>query len=168
MNKAIYNAFRKTFIVAILSSGVLFSSLFASHTSRVFTFSGNWKLNTSLSRLGVEFTLAPQTLTVNQEDNLLELEKVINMMGEVFTQNEKYTLDGVECINAGFMEMQKKSTTVWSEDGNSLIINSSMDFNGSLITITETFTMQNGNLVIEYVSQSDMGELVETYVYDKE
>ena len=141
--------------------------LSAGSFAQTSNFSGNWKLNPSLSKLQAQFSFAPQTLNINQEGNNLSIEKVTDMMGQTTTTSEKYTLDGKECRNTAFMDSQKVSTATWNENGR-LLISSSTDFQGQALKSTEGYYLDgNGHLVIEYKSQSPMGDMTETYVYDK-
>jgi hypothetical protein len=132
------------------------------------SFAGNWKLNSSMSVLGTEFSLAPQTLQITQDANSLSLVKVLDMMGQTSTTNAKYTLDGVECKNSGFMESQTVSKAQWNEEKTALMINSTTDMQGQPMKSVETYTIEKEHLKIVYSMDSPMGEFVETYVFDKQ
>ena len=132
-------------------------------------FSGNWKLNTSRSRLGQEFSMAPKTIIVTQKGNELNVEKHSSFQDQEFTINDKFTLDGKECINPGWQDSQKKSTAVWSDDKKSLKITTKMTIgDGGELTIVEVYKMDGANMVIESASSSSYGDLAETMVYDKQ
>jgi len=77
------------------------------------------------------------------------------------------TLDGNECINAGFQDTQKKSTCVWSDDKASLKIVSKMSIGDGDMTITEVYKMNGTSMVIESSASSSYGDMNETMVYDK-
>lgn len=132
-------------------------------------FSGTWKLNTSKSKLGVEFSMAPKEIIIAQKDNDLNVEKHSSFQDQEFTTNDKFTLDGKECINQGWQDSQKKSTAVWSEDKKSLKITSKLSIgDGGEMTIVEVYKMDGSNMVLESSSTSSYGELIETMVYDKQ
>ena len=132
-------------------------------------FSGTWKLNTSKSKLGAEFSMAPKEIIISQKGNDYSVEKHSSFQDQEFTINEKFTLDGKECINPGWQDSQKKSTAVWSEDKKSLKITTKMTIgDGGEMTIVEVYKMDGSNMVIESSSSSSFGEMAETIVYDKQ
>jgi len=99
----------------------------------------------------------------------MNVEKHSNWQGEDFTITDKFTLDGKECINTGFQDTQKKSTTVWSEDKKSLIITSKLVMgDGNEMTITETYSTEGKNLVLISKASSSYGDVEETMVYEKQ
>ncbi len=130
-------------------------------------FSGKWKLNNSKSALGAEFSMAPLEIVVTHKGNDFTIEKHSDFQGETFTTTEKYTLDGKECLNSVWQDMQKKSTVTWSNDKKSFKVASTLDIGGELITITEVFMMDGSNLVIDSSSNSSFGDMTEKMVYDK-
>ena len=132
-------------------------------------FSGNWKLNSSKSKLNAEFSMAPKELIVTQKGNDFNVEKHSSFQGEDFTINDKFTLDGKECINQGWQDMQKKSTAVWSDDKKSLKITTKMAMgDGGEMIIVEVYKMDGSNMVLESSSSSSFGDMAETMVYDKQ
>jgi hypothetical protein len=144
----------------------LFAIITAS--SQVPDFSGNWKLNTEKSKLNAEFSFAPIELKITHKGNDLSVERHSEFQGESVTMTDKFTLDGKECINAGFMDTQKKSNAAWSEDKKSLKITSKIVMDdGNEIIITEIYRMDGKNLVIDSSSTSSWGEMAETHVYEK-
>ena len=144
---------------AILFSGFVFAQV---------DFSGSWKLNTSKSKLGDQFSMAPKEIIVVHKGNDLSVEKHSEWQGQEFTINDKFTLDGKECINAAMMESKKKSTAVWSPDNKTLKISSKIPMqDGGEFTVTEVFKMDGGNMVIQSDASSSFGDMSETQVYDK-
>jgi hypothetical protein len=132
-------------------------------------FSGTWKLNSSKSKLGTEFSMAPNEIIIAQTDNDFSVERHSSFQGQDFTISDTFTLDGKECINAGWQDTQKKSTAVWAEDKKSLKITTKIPMqDGGEMTIVEVYKMNNGDLVIESASSSSFGEMSETMVYDKQ
>jgi hypothetical protein len=131
-------------------------------------FSGSWKISNEKSKLNAEFSMAPREIIVEQKDNDLKLEKHSSFQDQEFTTTDKLTLDGIECINAGFMDTQKKSTAAWSDDKASLKITSKMNIgDGGEMTIIEIYKMDGSNLLIESSASSSYGDMSETMVYDK-
>lgn len=131
-------------------------------------FSGKWKLNNSKSALGAEFSMAPLEIIVVQKGNDLTVEKHSNFQGELFTTTDKLTLDGKECINAGWQDSQKKSTVTISDDKKSIKVTSKLNIgDAGDVTIIEIYKMNGTSMVIESTASSSYGDLTETMVYDK-
>jgi hypothetical protein len=131
-------------------------------------FSGAWKLNSSKSKLGDQFSMAPKEIIVVQKGNDLSVERHSEWQGQEFTINDKFTLDGKECVNAGFMDTQKKSTATWSADKKLLTIKSKIPMqDGGDFSVTEVYKMDDGSMVIESSASSSFGDMSETQVYDK-
>ncbi len=133
-------------------------------------FSGTWKINTSKSKLGGEFMMSPQEMIISQSGNTMEVEKHSDFQGQVFTTNDTFTLDGKECVNTGFMDAEKKSTAVWSDDKKSLTVTSKvpMGGGGDEMTLVEVYSMNGNNLSVELTASSSFGDMSETGVYDKQ
>ncbi len=132
-------------------------------------FTGTWKLNAEKSKLNDQFTLGPKEIIFDQKGNDLNIEKHSTMMDQDFITKDKFTLDGKECINAGFQDSKKKSVCTWSDDKKSLKVVSVQSIgDGGDMTHTEVLKIDGGNLVIESTASSSYGELVETFVYDKQ
>ncbi len=146
----------------------LFSAvLLAVAVSAQVDLSGNWKLNTSKSKLGDQFSMAPKEIIVVQNGNDLSVEKHSEWQGQEYTINDKFTLDGKECINAGMMDTRKKSTANWDADKKSLKISSKIPMqDGGEFTMTEVYKVDGKSLVIEMSASSSFGEMAETQVYD--
>jgi len=131
-------------------------------------FSGSWKLNNSKSKLGDQFSFAPKEIIMVQKGNDLSIERHAEWQGQEYTTNDKFTLDGKECINPGMMDTQKKTTAVWAADKKSLKIISKIPVqDGGEVSVTEVFKMDGGNMVIEMNSTSSWGDTAETQVFDK-
>lgn len=146
----------------------LATTLLATSLSAQVDLSGSWKLNGSKSKLGDQFSMAPKEITVVQKGNDLSVERKMEFQEQEFTTTDKFTLDGKECVNAGMMDTQKKSTAVWAEDKKSLKVTSKIPMqDGGEIAITEVFKLDGANMVIEMNSTSSWGDMAETQVYDK-
>jgi hypothetical protein len=129
-------------------------------------FSGSWKLNSSKSKLGDQFSMAPKEIIVIQKGNDLSVEKHSSFQDQDFTTNDKFTLDGKECVNTGWRDSQKKSTAVWNDKSLKIVSKIPMRDSGEM-TITEVYKMDGGNMVIETSASSSFGDFSETMVYDK-
>ena len=132
-------------------------------------FTGDWKLNSTKSKLGTEFSMAPGKIIIAQKGSDLAVEKHSTFQDQEYTTNDKFTLDGKECVNQGWQDSQKKSTVVWAEDKKSLKITTIMSIgDAGDITIVEVYKMDSSNMVLESSASSSYGDLVETMVYDKQ
>ena len=137
-------------------------------------FSGNWALNESKSKFGdAQFRMAASILTVKQEGNNLSIERSMSGPdGQEMKMAAKYTMDGKECENAGFMESKTKSTVKWSADNKSITIASSTVFNmngdNMEMKATETWTL-DGDKILKIETSNTMpdGEMKTSLVYDK-
>ena len=131
-------------------------------------FSGDWKLNESKSELGYEFSLAPKTMTVEHTKKTLDMASVREFNGQESETKAHYTLDGEVNENAGFMDSVIKSTAGFDKKTNSLKIVTNGSAQGMDFTLTQIMSMKGDNLVINSEAASDMGEMVETFVFDKQ
>lgn len=130
-------------------------------------FSGDWKLNESKSELGYEFSLAPKSMTVEHTKKTLDLTSVSEWDGQDIESKSHFTLDGEISENVGFAESVTKSTANFDKKAGSLKIVTNGSVEGMDYTITQTMTMKDGNLVVNSVGASDMGEVVEIFVFEK-
>jgi len=153
---------KKSFILLTL---LLVSMVYAASAA---DFSGKWKLNTSKSKLGEQFSMAPKELIAVQSGTELNVEKHSSFQDQEMTTKEKYTLDGKECINPGWQDTQKKTTAVWADDKNSLKVTSKLPMGDNEMTTVEVYKIVDGNLVIESSMYSSFGENKETMVFDKQ
>ena len=145
----------------------LFSAVF--FTTMVFAqtdFSGSWTLNTSKSKLG-ERSFAPKSVVIVQTKTDISIETRSEFQGEERIRKSKYTLDGKECTNKGFRDMDVKSTAVWSADKKALTITSKVQMDNGDMTMKAVYKMDGANLVNESSSSSSMGDRSETQVFDK-
>ncbi|QGY42786.1 hypothetical protein GM418_03705 [Maribellus comscasis] len=131
-------------------------------------FSGTWKLNRSESKLGDQFSMAPNEIIVIHKINEMDIEKHSSFQGQNFTTKDNLTLDGRECVNVGFMDTEKKSTAVWSDDEKMLTITSKIPMQGETMTIVEVYKMDGKNMVIEVSASSSYGDMSEMMVYNKQ
>lgn len=132
-------------------------------------FSGTWNLNKAKSTLNEQFSMAPSQLILLQSAEVLDVEKHASWQDQEFTINDKFTLDGKECINKGWQDSKKTSTAVWSADENTLTITSKLPMqDGNEMTIVEIYQLQDDNLKLDVTANSSYGELKETYFFDKQ
>jgi len=133
-------------------------------------FSGYWKLNTSKSTISGDFTMSPKEIVINQSGNVMNVEKHSEFQGQEMVTNDKFTLDGKECINQGMMDSEKKSTASWSDDKKVLTINTkfSMGDGGDEMTFKEIYSFKGENLEVKLEASSSFGDMTETGVYEKQ
>jgi len=130
-------------------------------------FSGEWKLNESKSELGYEFSLAPISMTLDHAKKTFDQTSISEWDGmEIETKNH-YTLDGEVSENPGFEDSVSESTAVFDKKAGILKIVTDGEVQGMGYTLTQVYTMVEGQLVVESEAASDMGEMVETFVFDK-
>ena len=130
-------------------------------------FSGDWKLNENKSEVGYEFSLAPKTITVEHTRKTLDLTRILEFDGQEYEEKAHYTLDGEVCENVGLMESVTKSTANFDKKTGSLKIVTDGETQGMSYTITQIMTMKEGNLMMSSEAASDMGEIFETFVFEK-
>ena len=132
-------------------------------------FSGKWKLNKSTSVLNQEFTMAPGEIIIAQNGNEFKVERHASFQGNEFTINDKFTLDGKECINDGWADSKKKSTAIWGEGEKMLTITTKFPMRDSgEMTVDEIFSLDGTSLVIKTKASSSYGVVEEKQVFDKE
>ncbi len=130
-------------------------------------FTGEWKMNAAKSDFGA--MPAPTSMTQKVAHNEPELKVVVTQVGErgEFTMESSYTTDGKECINQTRMG-ERKSTLKW--EGDTLVIDSRMEFQGNAVTITDRWTLSEDGrtLTIRRHFSSSMGEGDSTIVLEKQ
>jgi len=131
-------------------------------------FSGDWKLNESKSELGYEFSLAPKAMKVEHTKKTLDLTSTSEWDGQEVESKSHFTLDGEVSENVGFAESVTKSTASFDKKAGTLKIVTNGSAEGMDYTLTQIMSMKEDNLVVELEAASDMGEMVETHVFDKE
>ena len=146
---------------------LIFAFISAVALGQKVNFSGAWMLNQEKSQLGPRFSLAPQTLTVEQTRKILNLTSETGFNGEEFHIRQHFTLDGKDCENKGFMDSVTHSTASYDKKSGILTIVTRGSVQGSNYTLTRTLSLQDGSLVITSDALSDMGEMNEIFVFDK-
>ena len=130
-------------------------------------FSGDWKLNESKSELGYGFSIAPKTMTVEHTKKTLDMTSVNVFDGQEYESKAHYTLDGEVSENIGFGESVTKSTANFDKKTGVLKIVTNGSTQDMDFTWTQIMTMKDGNLMVNSEASSDMGEMVETFVFEK-
>ena len=132
-------------------------------------YSGEWKLNESKSELGYDFSMAPATVSVKHTKKTLDMKTVNVWDGQEVATESHLTLDGKENENTGFGGTVTKSTAVVVKETKAVkIASKGSSENVGDWTSTQIISMKDGNLVIEFEAGSEMGEIAETYVFDKQ
>jgi hypothetical protein len=131
-------------------------------------FSGEWKLNEQKSELGDQFSLAPNAMTVVQSKKTLDLTTTSEFDGTEIEGKQHLTLDGEKCENAGFMESVTISTALLDKKAKSITIVTNGSVEGMEYTLTQVMTLEEENLVVLSEAASDMGEISEKFVFDKQ
>ena len=130
-------------------------------------FSGDWKLNESESELGYEFSLAPKAMKVEHTKKTLDLTSTSEWDGQEIESKSHFTLDGEISENVGFAESVTKSTANYDKKAKTLTIVTNGSVEGMDYTLTQIMSMKEGNLVVESEAAADMGEMFETFVFEK-
>ena len=149
--------------IVFLVSALIFATVAFAQTD----FSGTWKLNSSKSKLG-ERSFAPKELVITQTGNDLNIESHSQFQDREMTRTNKYTLDGKECVNAGFRDTEVKSTAVWSDDKKVLTISSKFPMQNGEMKMTAVYKIDGESLVVESSSSSSFGDRSETQIFDKQ
>jgi len=152
--------------IAFVLALVLFSSV---AIAQKVNYSGEWKLNESKSDLGYDFSMAPASITVKHTRKALDMKTVNVWDGQEMVRESHLTLDGKECENVGFAESVTQSTAEVDKKTKAILIITKGEADGvGAWTSRQHMTMKDGNLVIAFEAASDMGEIAETYVFDKQ
>jgi hypothetical protein len=154
----------------ILSLLMITTSSFAAKNP---DFTGKWKFNETESTMGEGRFFAAEEMTVKQEGNTITIDRTrTGRDGQMRTTTETITLDGKENVS----ERERGTTTyiaTWSEDNNSLIIETETKFSRQGETFTmnrkEVWSLDKGGkvLTIQSTSSSQRGDRSATLIYDK-
>jgi hypothetical protein len=160
--------------ISFLVAGAFVCLLSAAAIIHAVNFSGEWNLNKEKSEFG-EYgeNIAPKKFTINSADNSITIERLSpTMTGEDYTLKETLTFDGKETESVLFATNKKKSTAKWSDDGQSLLVSSLINFDiqGQMteIKVEEVWKLTpDGQLSLQSTSNSSFGTLEMKLVYDK-
>lgn len=132
-------------------------------------YSGEWKLNESKSELSYDFSLAPASLSITHTRKALDTKTVNVFNGQELVSESHISLDGKECENVGFGESVTTSTAELDKDTQAILIITKGSAEGvGDWTFRQNMMLKDGNLVIQFEASSDMGDMAETYVFDKQ
>lgn len=143
---------------------LLFSS--ASIAQKV-KFSGDWILNEDKSELGHEYSLAPASLSIKQTRKLLVMNTVHIWKNQALESEQRFTLDGKECKNAGFGDSTTLSSAKMNRESKTIKIVTQGRAEGLDYTFTQDISLRDGHLVVNARAETALGELQETFVFDK-
>jgi hypothetical protein len=107
-------------------------------SAQATNFSGDWKLNVASSEFGG--MPAPSSMTqkvTHAEPSLKVVSSQVSDFGAI-DSDFTFTTDGTECVNK-VMDFTLKSTLKW--EGPVLVINSTMDFQGSPATMVDKWAL---------------------------
>jgi hypothetical protein len=157
----------KTYHMKNLLFVIALAFLSATAFGQKVNFSGDWTLNEDKSELGYEFSLAPKALTLVHTKKTFDQSYTSEWDGMEYETKLHFTLDGEICENPGFEDSVTKSTAVFDKKAKTLKIVTDGEVQGMGYTLTQVYSMKDGNLVVQSDAASDMGEMSETFVYDK-
>lgn len=145
-------------------------------------FSGEWKLNESKSELS-QFPLCifggdrmrSRTMKIATHADFLAVDIASSFVdGMLVTKQEKLIFNSKENKATYVGTPREKSAAKWSDDGQTMIVNSvrSFDRNGNTadVKVTEVWKLINGgkSIAIRVTSSTSSGESTMQLVYDKQ
>lgn len=137
-------------------------------------FSGDWKLDESKSELGEFGGRVPRSIKAEQKEDAIIVSKTTPGFngGDPVTSTVTLTFDGKVVESEGFGGSVRKSTAKWSDDGKTLIISSTMNFerDGQSFEFksTENWTItKDGLLSIAANTTSPRGDSSTKAIYNK-
>ena len=163
---------RKSFL-ALLAIAVVTLSSFNLQAQRA-SFSGDWKLDESKSELGEFGGRIARSVKAEQKEDAITVTKTTPGFngGDPVTTTVTLTYDGKVVESEGFGGSKRKSTAKWSEDGKTLIISHTINFDRDgqsfEIKATENWTItKDGLLSIVTNSTSPRGDMTTKAIYTK-
>jgi hypothetical protein len=150
--------------VILLFATCLF--LVASKVQAAPNFTGEWKMNSAKSDFGG--IPAPDLLirAIKHNDPALEISTHSKGAQGESTTLLKYTTDGKECINK-LPSGDAKGTAKWQ--GDSLVVESSREFQGGTSKQKETWTLSDGGKVLTILNHvSGQREFDVKFVFEKQ
>ncbi len=142
-------------------------------------FSGKWKLNESKSELGqfgvgdkvcLDWLAASKTMKVAGHANFLTVDLPSSSRGgALVTRREKLIFDGKESDITFLGSIRKKSAVRWSDDGETMTVNSVLYYTNTEIKVIEVWKLINDgkSISIQSNSNSTFGKNSMDLVYDK-
>ena len=118
--------------------------------------------------------MAPRKIKVDGQKDSLSVQRFSTSQdGNEVTYNEKLAFDGKETESTLFGNSKKKSVAKWADDGQSLTVNSTINFErdgqSMEIKITEIWKLLESGKVLslESTSTSQMGTNTTNLLFDK-
>jgi len=151
----------------LILAGLLLVAASASAQAKP-NFSGDWKLNTAKSNFGA--MPAPTSLTQKIVHNDPQLEVQTAQSGDFgdFNSDFKFTTDGKECQNAMGNDFHMTTTAKW--DGDVLVMDSKMDFQGNAMSGSDKWMLSpdGKTITVQRHFNGPMGEGDSTIVLEKQ
>jgi hypothetical protein len=173
INRTIKTGISKKTLVLSTAAYMTICSAATAQTQKA-NFFGDWKLNEQKSTLGQFARMVPKKLKLDgQTDDLTVQRSATSPDGNDITTNEKLTYDGKETESTVFGNTKKKSTAKWSDDGQTLNVNSTIVFEREgqtfEVKVTEAWKLLEAGKVlsVESTSTSQMGTNTMKLLYDK-
>jgi hypothetical protein len=131
--------------------------------------SGTWKLDIAKSDFGAGQPPASQvdTIVMNGTSCKVTTDQKGGFMGDT-NYSESFTTDGKESTWSGMGGSEVKGTAQW--EGNTLIVNAKTSFQGSDVTIKDTYTLSEDGKTLHLTSHAGtpMGDFDSKMVFDKQ
>ncbi|HXJ15579.1 MAG TPA: hypothetical protein VNM68_00080 [Candidatus Polarisedimenticolia bacterium] len=131
--------------------------------------SGTWKLDIAKSDFGAGQPPASQvdTIEMNGVSCKVTTDQKGGFMGDT-TYAESFTTDGKESTWSGMGGSEVKGTAQW--EGNTLVVNAKTSFQGSDVTIKDTYTLGEDGKTLHVTSHAgtSMGDFDSKMVFDKQ
>ena len=160
-------------LVTMLTFTVVLLSCFTGSAQRA-GFSGDWKLDESKSELGEFGARIARSIKTEQKEDVITVTRTTPGFngGDPVTSTVTLTFDGKVVESEGFGGSVRKSTAKWSDDGKTLTISSTMNFerDGQSFEFksTENWTItKDGLLSIAANTTSPRGDSSTKAVYNK-
>lgn len=132
-------------------------------------FSGTWKLDVAKSNFGQGQPPASEVDTITESGNSMKvaIDQKGGMMGDT-NYTEAFTTDGQPSSWKGMGDSEVKGTAQW--DGDKLVMNAKTSFQGSDVTIKDTYSLSADGKTLTRVTHvaTGMGNFDTTSVYDKQ
>jgi hypothetical protein len=152
---------------ALILAGLLLLAASASAQTKP-NFSGDWKLNVAKSNFGQ--MPAPSSLTekITHSDPSLKVQTAQSGDFGDFNSDFSFTTDGKESANSMGNEFHMTSVVKW--DGDILVLDSKMDFQGTAMSGTDKWTLSpdGKTITVQRHFTGPMGEGDAVLVLDKQ
>ena len=160
-------------LVSMITFAAILLSCFTGSAQRA-GFSGDWKLDESKSELGEFGARIARSIKTEQKEDVITVTRTTPGFngGDPVTSTVTLTFDGKVVESEGFGGSVRKSTAKWSDDGKTLTISSTMNFerDGQSFEFksTENWTItKDGLLSIAASTTSPRGDSSTKALYNK-